>query len=751
MKPRPRKLGEILIELGLVDQKGLDRALAVQAREGGTLGKVVSSLGLADENAVSYALADWLRFECVDQPSTTPAAKRLLSLTFCQQRLVAPIDVSNGTLRLAMADPLDMPTIQQVEFKTNLRVVPVVSPESAIRQAIQRLEPTGDDAADSLVSFEGLGLDAELEAVADDEDGVNASQLEADGQLPQTVRLVTGVLANAVKVGASDIHFEPQERVFQVRWRIDGMLVEAVQIPKSMQDATISRLKIMSGMDIAERRKPQDGRSQLKTDGRRIDLRVSTLPTQFGEKVVLRILDSAKAQIKMDTLGILPDTLEQLQRLLTLPQGMILVTGPTGSGKTSTLYASLNWVKAPTKNIVTIEDPIEYRLPGINQVQINTKAGLTFASGLRSFLRQDPNVVLVGEIRDQETASIALEASQTGHLLFSTLHTNDAAASITRLLDMGMDPFVVASSVVGILAQRLVRRICASCAADAAPADDVVQRIGGLARLPTDARWRAGRGCEACGQSGFKGRLAIHELLVVTDEVRALISSRAPDHAIRDAARRSGMRTLMEDGIAKAAQGHTTLDDVLRVAPRDDRRAAAAPETPAAAPAPVAPPAPTVIAPAPSAASTALGPTKRVLVVEDSPTIVQVLKYYLELEGYEVLTAPNGREGLALATRERPDVMVSDVDMPELNGIEMVRALRQDPATAHIPVMLLSAQTTVESETAGLQVGADDYVPKPVEPRRLAARVKALLARRQDRGSSAAAPALVSAAGEDPS
>jgi type IV pilus assembly protein PilB len=538
-----------------------------------------------------------------------------------------------------------------------------------------------------------------------------------------------------------------------VRWRIDGMLVEAVQIPKALQDGTISRLKIMSGMDIAERRKPQDGRSQLKTDGRRIDLRVSTLPTQFGEKVVIRILDSAKAQIKMDSLGILPDTLEGLQRLLTLPQGMILVTGPTGSGKTSTLYASLNWVKAPTKNIVTIEDPIEYRLPGINQVQINPKAGLTFAAGLRSFLRQDPNVVLVGEIRDQETAGIALEASQTGHMLLSTLHTNDAAASITRLLDMGIDPFLIASSVVGILAQRLVRRVCSACATDTAPVDEVVQRLGGAGRLPSDARWRAGRGCDACGQTGYKGRIAIHELLVVTDEVRGLVSSRAPDHAIREAARNGGMRTLMEDGIVKASQGLTTLEDVLRVAPRDDRKATAAAETPA--PAPARAPAPTA-APRPAAPAAAMADTtatagKRVLVVEDSATIVQVVKYYLELEGYEVLTAPNGRDGLALALSARPDVVVSDVEMPEMTGIEMVRALRQDASLAEMPIMLLSSQTSVEHETEGLQVGADDYVPKPVEPRRLAARVKALLARRKDRGASAASPALVSTAGEQSS
>jgi len=752
---KPRKLGEILIELGLINAEGLKRALEVQSREGGTLARVVSGLGLVDEKAVSSAIADWFDFECLERLPVAPETARLIPQEFCEKRLIAAVGVQNRTLRLAMVDPFDMPTIQDVEFMTNMRVVPVVSTESAIRDVLTRLY--GGAAAEVAELLGDMNVDAEVEAVRDEEDAL-PQQLEKDGQLPQTVRLVTSLLANAVKEGASDIHLEPQERGLQVRYRVDGLLQDTLIVPRSLQDATISRLKIMSGMDIAERRKPQDGRSQLKTEGRRIDLRVSTLPTQYGEKIVIRILDSSKAQIDMDQLGILPANLQRLQKLLKLPQGMILVTGPTGSGKTSTLYASLNWVKSPTKNIVTIEDPIEYRLPGINQVQINPKAGLTFASGLRSFLRQDPNVVLVGEIRDPETAGIALEASQTGHLLLSTLHTNDAAATITRLLDLGIEPFLVASSVVGILAQRLVRRVCPACAVDTPPAADAIETVG-AARVPEDAAWKAGKGCESCKNTGYKGRVAIHELLEVTEEVRGLIAGRAADHVIRDAARRAGMRTLLEDGIAKAAQGLTTLEDVLRVAPRDDARGSAAAEPAAAAPPTTDEPTaisvePTIAMPtdaaprraeapvalAPSAVAPALTPPPggiRVLVVEDSPTIVQVVKYFLELEGYEVLCAADGEKGLAIARRERPHAVVSDVEMPRMSGIEMVAALRHDPATRDMPVLLLSSQTSVESEAQGLSVGADDYVPKPVEPRRLAARVKALLNRTQDRWNHA--------------
>jgi type IV pilus assembly protein PilB len=735
-----RKIGEILIELGLIDEGGLKRALEIQATEGGTLGRVVSGLGLAQEQQVSHAIADWLRLECLTAcPDVAPRTVSVLPGDLCRKRLVAPIRIDDRTLHLAMTDPLDITTIQDVEFHTNLKVVPVVAGESVMAAVLDRLYPSTDGSADIILQLAGDAEEAvEVAPVVDEEQSVQ--QLAAESELPQTVRLVNALLATAAREGASDIHLEPTERGLQVRHRVDGLLQNAVQIPRSLQDATISRLKLMAGMDIAERRKPQDGRSQLSSGGRRIDLRVSTVPTHFGEKIVIRLLDSAKARIAMEELALAPGSLATLQRLLSHPTGMVLVTGPTGSGKTSTLYASLNWLTSPTKNIITIEDPIEYRLPGINQVQINLKVGVTFASALRSFLRQDPNVILVGEIRDAETAGIALEAAQTGHLLLSTLHTNDAASTITRLTDLGMEPFLVASSVIGILAQRLVRRVCPECAGEAAPPDEVVQGLGGRERLPQDGVWRVARGCPACRNSGYKGRMAIHEMLEVTPAIRELIAQRAADHVIREAAQGAGMHTLVQDGIAKAAAGLTTLEEVLRVVPQPDAAATGGrreggPAPPGSTPAATAaaPPLPPEVAAV--RAGDGAGPRGRVLVVDDSATVLEVVRYFLALEGYEVLSAGNGLDGLELARRAQPDAIVSDVEMPQMDGKAMVRALRDDPATCDIPIMLLTSQTGVESEAEGLSLGADDYVPKPVEPRRLAARVRALLGRgRRARG-----------------
>jgi type IV pilus assembly protein PilB len=494
-------------------------------------------------------------------------------------------------------------------------------------------------------------------------------------------------------------------------------------------------------MDISERRKPQDGRSRLRFEGRRIDLRVSTLPTQFGEKVVIRLLNSDRAILPIDQIGFTPGNLRVMKGLLDHPQGMVLVTGPTGSGKTSTLYTSLNSIKSSSNNIITLEDPIEFQLPGVNQIQINVKAGVTFTAGLRSILRQDPNVILVGEIRDQETAEIALQAAQTGHLLLSTLHTNDAPATISRLFDLGIQPFLIASSLLGIVAQRLVRRPCPSCAVPGQPSPEVIERAGGLSRLPADAHWVVAKGCAECGQTGSKGRVAIHEMLEITDEVRDLISTRASEQAIRKAARRNGMRTLFEDGVAKAALGLTTLEEVLRVVSRDEEVADAPVETPAplvAATAAVATATVATAATPPATAATAEGVEpdeaakegpRRVLVVEDSPTVASVVKYFLELEGFEVLLAANGLLGLELAQREHPHVIVSDVNMPAMGGVAMVKALRADPRMADVRILMLTSETSVECETEGLAAGADDYILKPVEPRRLAARVKALIAR----------------------
>jgi type IV pilus assembly protein PilB len=731
-------ISDLLLRVGLINSSGLERALEVQSKTGGSLGKILADLGLVDESVASAAIAKELRLEYVgaDIPEVLTETEGLLPIEFCRKRLVAPLSLENNSLRLAMVNPLDYSTIQDVMFRTNKEVAAVVASESVILALLGHFQ---SDAIDNQKTYEMLtGLTPEGEIVSEQESdqSIDAAKLAKDIKLAPVVRLVNLILSGAAKGGASDIHIEPKEKYLQVRQRVDGLLQDVFKVPKHLQDATISRLKIISGMDISDRRRSQDGRSQLRFEGKRIDLRVSTLPTQFGEKVVIRLLDQRRAQMTMDQMDLTPENLRVLQALLRRPQGMILVTGPTGSGKSSTLYTSLNWIKSATNNIITIEDPIEYQLDGVNQVQINTKAGVTFAGGLRSILRQDPNIIFVGEIRDQETAGIALEAAQTGHLLLSTLHTNDAPGTVSRLFDLGIEPFLVASSLIGILAQRLVRRSCSFCAVPQEPSAETVEKMGGAGLLPANGQWRAGRGCEKCGQTGYKGRIGIHELLQVNDDLRELITRRAPEHEIRRAARTAGMRTLVEDGIAKAAQGLTTLEAVLKVVAADDMSVADDETGNSAAPIDLSSREDEtsgmdkIQAVVPESPGTAGAKEKaQILIVEDDRTVTTVVKYFLELEGFAVVVARDGHTGLEIAKRELPQVIVTDLNMPGMDGMAMVKALRADTRTRDVSILMLTSDGSVDSETLALTLGADDYLLKPVEPRRLAARIKALLAR----------------------
>jgi type IV pilus assembly protein PilB len=728
-------VGDVLIRAGLVDAAGLARGLEAQAGQATTLGRALADLGLADESAVAAAMASALHLEFVDgdPPDVADPVRALLPMAFCEKRGIAPFSLTGNTLRVAVINPADYTVLEDAAFRTGKKTVAVVVTQTWFERFFKRDMQDGARAAtyDMLAAAKPTG---EVEPSAEEYDLVDPRSVAKDVQLPPVVKLANLILSDAAKAGASDVHIEPHEGLLQVRQRVDGMLHDVLTIPRHLQDATLSRFKIMSGMDIAERRKPQDGRSRLRFEGRRIDLRVSTMPTQFGEKVVIRLLNTDRSVTLLDQLGFSADNLRQVKTFLVRPQGMILVTGPTGSGKTSTLYGALRAIQSSANNIITIEDPIEMQLAGVNQMQINTRAGLTFASGLRSILRQDPDVILVGEIRDQETADIAFGAAQTGHLLLSTLHTNSASATITRLFDLGIQPFLIASSLVGIIAQRLVRRVCQHCQTPQGPTADVIERAGGASRLPPDAGWVAGRGCDQCGQSGYKGRIAIHEVLAISEELRELISRRADEPLIKRAARRSGTRSLLDDGVDKAASGLTTLDEVLRVVALDDpAEFLDRPESvPVAEVTPVAEPAPPVAAPAAAdpAATTTTATGGRVLIVEDSPVIVSVVKYFLELEGFEVLVAADGRSGLDIALRERPDIIVSDVNMPGMGGVDMVKQLRAEPRTAGVRIVMLTSESSLESEEASLAAGADDYMAKPVEPRRLAARVKALRARR---------------------
>ena len=689
-----------------------------------------------DEQRIAHALAAFLHLPYLAQISQDVIRLGVLPASFCKTRQVVAVRNASEENAFVLSNPFDWELLDALKQCAGpdqpLRLL-ITEPETiagllGVGASLGTARP-GSAAApaggtDGDLDYNLLASvvpEGEAESDLESEyEVLNPYQMAKIGKLPPIVRLVNMVLTDAVKVGASDIHIEPQETVVLVRYRVDGTLQDALKIPKHLQPNMLSRFKIIAGMDIAEHRKPQDGRSRLKFEDRRIDLRVSTLPTQFGEKVVIRLLDSAKGLVELDQLGLAADHLQSFKRLLSSPQGMILVTGPTGSGKTSTLYSALNWLKSATKNIITLEDPIEFKITGLNQVQINTRTGMTFAAGLRSILRQDPNIILVGEIRDQETASIALDAAQTGHLLLSTLHTNDAVATITRLLDLGIEPFKVGASVIGILAQRLVRQVCPACAVEREPPPEAVEKAGGRGRLPGDARWKAGAGCEACQQSGYKGRVAIHELLEVTEPIRELISGRSPDHVIREAVRRAGMRTMMEDGIAKAAQGLTTLDDVVRVAPRDDapmhRGDAAVPATDMNERRGMREPARTA---SPEAAGNA---KVSILILDDDQDTQTLLKRILEKAGYETTVAGDGIEALLYLGKKDFDLILSDINMPNLDGLKLLELNNQKGIA--VPVIFLTAQSGEDCEQKCLELGAVDFIKKPFQKDILLMRVE---------------------------
>jgi general secretion pathway protein E len=512
---------------------------------GETASALAARLGLPFVDAGSYP----------DAPLDGPA----VAVKFLRRYRCLPLSAESGRLRVVMADPADAATLEAIRAWTGLAVDPAVGEEAEILEAIERLYGTGSTTVQKIIDDMGGGS-IEVLAGPAEEDAEHLRDMASEAPV---IRLVNLLITRAAEAGASDIHFEPFEERLIVRNRIDGVLHEVESPPKRLQAAIISRVKLMAKMNIAERRLPQDGRIRVRVAERGIDIRVSTVPTVFGESLVLRLLDRTQVLLDLETLGFAGADFTRFERLIARPYGMILVTGPTGSGKTTTLYAALDRLNSPEKKIVTIEDPVEYQITGINQIQVHPKIGLSFAGGLRSIVRQDPDVILVGEIRDRETAEIAIQAALTGHLVFSTVHTNDAAGAVTRLEDMGVEAFLIASAVIGIMAQRLVRRVCPDCAAPAPPDPALLLSLG--ADPDDTGGYRAGAGCDACNNTGFRGRVGIFELLPITDDIRGLILSRASAGVIREAAVRAGMRTMRRDGLDKAAHGRTTPAEVLRV------------------------------------------------------------------------------------------------------------------------------------------------------------------------------------------
>ncbi|MCG0278420.1 MAG: Flp pilus assembly complex ATPase component TadA [Thermanaeromonas sp.] len=560
MDGKPR-LGDLLINAGLLTPEQLEQALKEQRRTGERLGKVLARLGLVSEKDILEVLEFQLGIPKVvlADYNLDPEVVKLIPEGLARRYLAVPVRKDGNRLLVAMADPLNLTALDDLRLATGLEIMPAIASEAEIEAALSRLwQPVWG--SDNITGLEEVAAAAARARESFDLDEVARAGMEG----APAVQLVNKIIVQAVRSRASDIHIEPQEGYIRVRFRIDGLLREVLRLPLGILSSLISRIKIMGGMDIAEKRLPQDGRFQVTLEKRNIDVRVSSMPTVYGEKVVLRILDKATMLLPLDALGFLPDTKERYESLIRSAYGMILITGPTGSGKTTTLYATLNALSSPEKNIVTIEDPVEYLLQGINQTGVNPKAGLDFASGLRAILRQDPDVIMVGEIRDRETADIAVRAATTGHLVFSTLHTNDAAGAVTRLLDMGIEPFLVNSSLIGVVAQRLVRLICPRCKEPYKP-EQGASLYSFLGEEGEGRVFYRGRGCRDCNYTGYQGRTAIQEVLVVNEEIRSLVSAKAPATEIKKAAVAGGMITLREDGLLKASQGLTTVEEVIRV------------------------------------------------------------------------------------------------------------------------------------------------------------------------------------------
>jgi type IV pilus assembly protein PilB len=573
------RLGEALIKKGLITKEQLAKALEKQKKEGSLLGQVLVELGYAKEDEVLGALGEQRAFfqrdsdlekkrEAgalpikVSELEISPEVIASISPSIARIYMIIPISIAGNILTIATASPDDIRFLDDLRFMLNVEIEAVYSTVDEIKEAIERYYGQGEESVEDI--FKQIEQGKEVGREEPDSEEVSVDDLRQIAREAPTVRLLDLILTRAIKERASDIHFEPFEDRFKVRYRIDGALYDTPSPPKHLGVGISSRIKVIAGLDIAERRIPQDGRIELKIGERKVDLRVSTLPTVFGESIVMRVLDRSMIMLSLNQLGMLPENLKVFEQLIQKPNGIILCTGPTGCGKTTTLYSALASLDSASTKIITTEDPVEYDIPGIVQVHIKEAIGLTFARCLRAILRQDPDTVLVGEIRDLETVQIAIQASLTGHLVFSTLHTNDAAATITRLLDMGIEPFLITSTLEAVIGQRLVRTICQNCKEPYQPDKNELLLVGLAMEEGRKRTFYRGKGCGLCSGIGYKGRAGIFELLIPDDNIRVLIMKRATAGDIRRAAGRQGMRTMREDGLEKIYQGITTISEVAR-------------------------------------------------------------------------------------------------------------------------------------------------------------------------------------------
>lgn len=641
----------------------------------------------------------------------------------CRRHGLVPLRLEGEALVVAMACPLDIEALEDVQAVSGRAPVALYCPPEQMQALINEVYRPENQVFDLI---ERLDESGKVEIV---EGGGDAALGDSEDDAVRTpvIRLVNAILSRAARMRASDIHIEHDEYSSHVRLRVDGLLRNVMTVPRHIATGpVVSRIKIMADLDISDHRRPQDGRAKVRVDGNELGLRVSILPTNFGEKVVIRILDPRAAAVPFAQLGFSPDVSARLAEVSGLSQGIVLVTGPTGAGKTTTLYSILNLLKTPDSNLVTIEDPIEYKLTGINQVQVREKQGLTFASVLRSVLRQDPDVIMLGEIRDQETAVTAFQAALTGHLVLTTLHTNDTVSAVTRLGDMGVERFKVASGLLAITAQRLVRRLCKACRR---PQED--SAIDANLRAAFEAQgiapqlWKAD-GCAQCEKTGHKGRLLLVEFLEVTEALRERIVAGDGEAELRRAALSAGsLRSLRADALRRLSQGETSVEEILPHVSLGEQPAAPAPLTPAAA-------TPASAAPVPSQAPSP-GASARILLCDDDKAIRLILRKTFEGEGWSVEEAVDGEQALEQVSKAVPDVLVLDLDMPKLDGMGVIKGLRQGLGCLDLPIIILTASSDDKSQEQALSLGADDFVTKPFKPSLVAARLKAILRRRAAR------------------
>jgi type IV pilus assembly protein PilB len=700
-------LGPYLVQAGLVPEE----RLAGLATDGGQLWQAAVNAGLTTDQEIVEALARRFRLPVADLSKADPRAAAVLPEAAARKFGVLVLGQDERVARIATSDPRDLEAEQSLAFITGRDVQLEVGAPEAIREKLDEFYRPENSINRLLKGLAPTDVEVEAPIVTDDRDPALDAPM---------AKLVDALMADAVRAGASDIHSELEGTNVIVRYRVDGILREVMRLPEAAGPSLVRRVKIIAGLDVTNSMTPQDGRSTVKVDGKSVDLRIATAPVaRKGEKLVIRILDKTRLRTSIPDLALPPEEERVLMQMLGHREGMVLVTGPTGSGKTTTLYAVLNHLKTGKVNIVTVEDPVEYDVDGISQMQVNEAQGFTFATALRSVLRQDPDIVLVGEIRDVETATIAIQAGLTGHFVFSTLHTNDAVSAIARLRDMGVDSFKISSALRGVLAQRLVRRLCERCA-EPMP----IEEVPAEARPPADYAGRfaprRAPGCKVCGGTGYRDRLSVMELLPIEGKVSDLIEAGALPQAILEAARPHGLRTLWESGLNRFWSGLTSYDEIRRVLGESRDRDAQLAERASGAAAPASPARPV------GTGTASEGGT--VLLADDDPQMRKLVKMVLEREGFTIIEAADGLDTLDAIQTHPIDLVLLDQDMPRLTGLGVLEELRARVETSGLPVIMLTARTD-ETESEALALGAQDYLTKPVQPRSLVARVKAVLKR----------------------